>query len=125
MATDVKLLLKVLSSNMEIPEHEEIRVLVNHNNNNTRTDDGRIVLHNNPLTLSEYAEEYESLKKQGVKWINLQCAGLMGSVLVIVIEYSSSTRVETHGATSIKFTGPFKNDNGIEEWDFEKSYALA
>lgn len=123
LENDVKLLLKVLSSNADIPQHSDVRLLIN--SDNKRGKDGRIVLNNNLREISDYADEYETLKKQGVKWINLQCAGLLDSILVIVVEFSGSSRVAPHDATSINFSGPNKNESGSVEWDFNKHYALS
>jgi len=124
LGNDIEMLIDVVSQTTKIPDYNDIKVVVN--DSNMVSKDGRIVLNKTCyLSIEDYSKEYHANKNQGLGWINLQCAGIMDGVLIVVIEYPKKTDDKNNSYTSVNLSGPFYNQvTGFPEWNFSKKFVL-
>lgn len=63
----------------------------------------------------DYAPRFDSLLQRGYSWLNMNAAGIVNKMLIVIIEYPSYA-TEVVGRTSVNYSGP-NNLGGKTQWD--------
>ncbi len=120
---DILSLIECLSENLTIPKYKSIKIILDEDIDYIGGEVPKIK-ETSMLSINDYSEVYESLKHEGMSWINLQAAGVYNKILICIVEHPKHTTGSIK--TSINFSGPFRSKvTGEFDWNISEHFQIA